>query len=166
MSGEPRIASRSPEFSEAARTRTSTPLSGDVRAFDIAQLKDAWRTVVVADDSLHPAFKVYPRVSSATFGNLLPTSPGCGISARVHRPNAHATMSGNSVRHDVAPCETFRLLTAISAPASLSAFAHRVALSRKNGSSVPAKRYTRGSAAGISSGGWYPPPGEPQKTAP
>jgi hypothetical protein len=43
-----------------------------------------------------------------------------------------------------------------SAPASRSATAHRAAFSRKNGSSVPATRYTYGTVRGITSGGRNP----------
>ena len=57
--------------------------------------------------------------------------------------NAYATISGNSARHSGSPCDaTFSLITT-SAPASLNATAQRFALARKNGSSVPPKRYTR-----------------------
>jgi hypothetical protein len=55
-----------------------------------------------------------------------------------HWPNAHATISGNSARHSALPCDATRSLSTTSAPASRSAAAHRVALPRKNGSSVPA----------------------------
>jgi hypothetical protein len=64
-------------------------------------------------------------------------------SAALHRPNAHATISENSARHSASPCEAARSLITTSAPASRSATAHRAALLRKNGSSVPATRYVR-----------------------
>ena len=64
-----------------------------------------------------------------------------------HRPNAHATISGNSSRQNAPPCDPTRSFMTTSAPASRSASAHRVAFSRKNGSCVPATRYVRGSGA-------------------
>ena len=57
-----------------------------------------------------------------------------------HRPNAHATISENSSRHIASSCDATRSLITTSAPALRSATAQRVALSRKNGSSVPATR--------------------------
>ena len=67
--------------------------------------------------------------------------------AMLHRPNAHATISGNSSCQNASPCDPTRSVMTTSAPASRSASAHRVAFSRKNGSSVPATRYVRGSRA-------------------
>ena len=60
--------------------------------------------------------------------------------AMLHRPNAHATIRGNSARHIASSCPATRSVMTTSAPASRSASAHRFALSRKKGSSVPATR--------------------------
>ena len=57
-----------------------------------------------------------------------------------HRPNAHATINGNSPRHSASPCDATRSLMTTSAPAPRSAAAQRDALSWKNGSKVPATR--------------------------
>src|SRR4029077_8913008 len=73
--------------------------------------------------------------------------------AMFHRANAHATISGNSSRQNASPCDPTRSVITTSAPASRSASAHLVAFSRKNGSSVPATRYARGSEPGITPGG-------------
>src|SRR5712691_4157450 len=67
---------------------------------------------------------------------------------RPHLPNAHATINGNSARHIAASCPATLSLITTSAAASRSAAAHRAALSRKNGSSVPATRYVRGNGVG------------------
>src|SRR5215471_6352328 len=72
---------------------------------------------------------------------------------RDQRPNAHATISGNSCLQNASPCEPTRSFMTTSAPASRSASAHRVAFFRKNGSCLPATRYTRGSKLGITAGG-------------
>src|SRR5579862_7195962 len=69
------------------------------------------------------------------------------------RPNAHATISGNSFRQNAPPCAPARSSMTTSAPASRSATAHLVAFSRKNGSCVPATRYVRGIRLGIPLGG-------------
>src|SRR6266700_2757116 len=69
------------------------------------------------------------------------------------RPNAHATISGNSFRQNAPPCDPVRSFMTTSAPASRSADAHLVAFSRKNGSCVPATRYVRGIRLGITSVG-------------
>jgi hypothetical protein len=69
------------------------------------------------------------------------------------RPSAHATISGNSSFQNAPPCDPTRSVMTTSAPASRSAVAQRVAFSRKNGSSVPATRYARGSESGITAGG-------------
>lgn len=70
-----------------------------------------------------------------------------------HRPNAHATISGNSSRQNAPPCDPARSFMTTSASASRSASAHLIAFSRKNGSCVPATRYARGSGFGITPGG-------------
>ena len=61
------------------------------------------------------------------------------------RPNAHATISGNSSRHIASPCDPTRSLITTSAPASRSAAAHRVAFSRKNGSTCRRRGMCAGS---------------------
>src|SRR5215469_5433639 len=78
---------------------------------------------------------------------------GPGRWERDQRPNAHATISGNSCLQNASPCEPTRSFMTTSAPASRSASAHRVAFFRKNGSCLPATRYTRGSKLGITAGG-------------
>src|ERR1700722_13229576 len=70
-----------------------------------------------------------------------------------HRPNAHATISGNSSPQNAPPCDPARSFMTTSAPAPRSASAHLLALPRKNGSCVPATRYARGSGLGITPGG-------------
>src|ERR1700722_14035161 len=70
-----------------------------------------------------------------------------------YRPNAHATISGNSSRQKAPPCHPFLSFMATSASASRSASALLLAFSRKNGSCVPATRYMRGSGLGIMPGG-------------
>ena len=60
--------------------------------------------------------------------------------AGLQRPNAQANMSGSSARQKAPPCDPSRSVITTSAPASRSASAHRVAFSRKKGSSVPATR--------------------------
>jgi hypothetical protein len=83
--------------------------------------------------------------------NQCPTSTG--IRRMRHRPNAHATISGNSSRQNAPPCDPARSFMTTSASASRSASAHLLAFSRKNGSCVPATRYVRGSGLGIMPGG-------------
>jgi low temperature requirement protein LtrA len=88
-------------------------------------------------------------------GHLLMPLIGRGFQCRdVHRPNAHITIDGNSCRQNAPPCDPARSVMTTSAPASRSATAHRAAFSWKNGSSVPATKYARGSRAGITTGGW------------
>src|SRR5262245_828026 len=76
-----------------------------------------------------------------------------GFHSQAQPPNAHATISGNSSAQNASPCEATRSVMTMSAPASRSATVHRVAFARKNGSSVPATRYTRGRGLGITAGG-------------
>ena len=76
-----------------------------------------------------------------------------GSLGRHHRPNAHATISGSSSCQNLSPCDPTRSVMTTSPPASRSAVAHRVALSRKNGSRVPATRYARGSELGMTAVG-------------
>lgn len=71
----------------------------------------------------------------------------------LHCPNAHATISGNSSRQNASPCDPTRSVMTTSAPAPPSTCGQRDAFSWKNGSSVPATRYVRGSEPGIMSGG-------------
>jgi len=83
------------------------------------------------------------RVCSARVLQAAPASsrlllPGRRRARRLRqRPNAHRTICGNSPRHRTAPCDATRSLITTSTPASRSAAAHRLALSRKNGSRVP-----------------------------
>jgi hypothetical protein len=107
----------------------------------------------VSSDRIHNlARSMFARSDRAT---LEPGSKTlASASATLHRPNAHATISGNSARHSSSPCEATRSLSTTSAPAPHSAAAHRVALPRKNGSSVPATRYVRGIRSGSTPGGW------------
>jgi Terminase small subunit len=70
-----------------------------------------------------------------------------------HRPNAHATISGNSSRQNAPPCDPVRSFMTTSASTSRSATAHLLAFSRKNGSCVPATRYVRGSGLDMVPGG-------------
>src|SRR5262249_32920246 len=97
-------------------------------------------------------------------GQYLPAQPqhrpvrlrpraGAAGGATLHGPKAHATISGNSSRQTPPPCAPARSVMTTSAPASRSAPAHRAAFSRKNGSSVPATRYARGTGRGITAGG-------------
>jgi hypothetical protein len=90
----------------------------------------------------------------------------CYLSAELPLPNAHRIIDGNSRRHISSSCPAALSFITTSALASRNAAAHRAALSRKKGSSVPATRYARGKRLGIASGGRYPPPGEAQKIAP
>src|SRR4029077_16190878 len=89
-----------------------------------------------------------------------PGSDPSRVQPVLHGPNAHATISGNSSRQNAPPCDPARSVITTSAPASRSATAHRVAFSRKNGSSVPATRYARGIGPGITPGGRHPAPGQ------
>jgi hypothetical protein len=66
--------------------------------------------------------------------------PGLPWQSHPVPPKAQATMSGNSSFQKAPPCEPARSVMTTSAPASRSAFAHRLALARKNGSPVPATR--------------------------
>jgi hypothetical protein len=77
-----------------------------------------------------------------------------------------AVRCGNSCRQNASPCDPTRSVMTTSAPASRNAAAHRVAFSWKNGSSVPATKYARGSELGITTGGRKQAPGEAQKIAP
>jgi hypothetical protein len=70
-----------------------------------------------------------------------------------HRPNAHATIRGNSSRQNTPPCDPARSFMMTSAPASRSASANLFAFPRKNGSCVPATRHVRGSGSGMTPGG-------------
>jgi Thiamine pyrophosphate enzyme, central domain len=63
---------------------------------------------------------------------LLGTRPS--QEAMRHRPNAHATISGNSSRQNAPPCDPARSFMTTSASAPRSASAHLLAFSRKNGS--------------------------------
>ena len=72
-----------------------------------------------------------------------------GDASSHHRPNAHATVSGNSSRQNAPPCDPARSFITTSAAASCSTFAHLPAFSMKDDSSVPAKRYVRGSEPSI-----------------
>jgi len=62
-----------------------------------------------------------------------------------HRPNAHATISGNSSRQNAPSCDPARSFMTAFAAASRSASAHLLAFSRKNGSCAPATSLVRGS---------------------
>jgi hypothetical protein len=78
---------------------------------------------------------------------------GCPTTAATQRPNAHATISGNSSFQNAPPWEPARSAVTTSAPAWRKAFAHLMAFPRKNGSSVPATTYALGSNLGITVGG-------------
>lgn len=67
-------------------------------------------------------------------------SGGAGFIAGAQGPNAHATIDGNSSPQNAPPCSPSRSIRTTSASALRSASAHRVALSRKNCSSLPATR--------------------------
>ena len=107
----------------------------------LAGQSSAGQAQAVIDYHLH---RLFPAAREA-LGRLRAGSDAVAIRsapsrAADYRPNIQATISGNSSRQNAPPCDPARSLSTTSAPAARSASAHRVAFSRKNGSSVPATR--------------------------